>query len=138
MSSKRKIVDIHRRSAADSEHPAKGVLVEEPRCGGLRLIRYLIRAGLYDVGEKVYRFIEEGVFTLEDVESAICTGCVQKTERDEFLQAVGKKKYVIVGYDTNGYGFYTVGKIMSSDEGRRYYFITAHGEGDDYDELPMP
>lgn len=45
---------------------------------------------------------------------------------------------MIIGYDTNGYGFYTVGKIMSSGDGRRYYLITAHGEGDDYDELPMP
>lgn len=138
MSNRRKIVDINRRSAADSEHPDKGVLLEEPRCGGLRLIRYLVKTGLYDVGQKVYHFIEEGMFTLEDVESAICTGYVQKTEQDELFQAVGKKKYVIVGRDTNGYGFYTVGKIMPSDEGRRYYLITAHGEGDDYDELLMP
>lgn len=91
MPNRRKIVDIDPRSAADSEHPDKGVLIEEPRCGGLRLIRYLVKTGLYDVGDKVYRFIEEGVFTLEDIETAICTGHVQKTERDEFLQAVGKK-----------------------------------------------
>lgn len=139
MDRRRKIVDRAEALEADSsEHPKKGVLMEEPRGGGLPLIRYLIRAELYDMASKVYRFIEEGRFTPEDIENAICTGYVQKTERDELGQAIGNMKYVIVGYDTCGYAFYTVGKIMTSDDGRFYFLITAHGEGDDYDDLPMP
>jgi hypothetical protein len=139
MTKKRKIIDTGAKVEADlSEHPEKGALIEKPGGGGLPLILYLVRAELYDVSSKVYRAIEEGRFTPEDVENAIFTGHVQKTERDELGQAVGNKKYVIVGYDTCGYAFYTVGKIMVSDNGEFYYFITAHGEGDDYDELLMP
>jgi hypothetical protein len=138
MPKKRKIVDRKRFDAADSEHPGKGVLLERPRCGGLRLIRYLMRTDLYEMAPKVYRFIEDGAFTPEDIERAICTGHVQKMERDELGQAVGNKKYVIVGYDMQGYGFYTVGKIMASSEGKIYYVITAHSEGEDYDDLSMP
>lgn len=134
----RKIVDIDAGARSDVEHPEKGVSVEEPRCGGLRLVRFLVRTERYEMERKVYQFIEDGLFTLEDIESAICTGYVHKTERDELLQAVGKKKYVILGRDMQGYGFYTVGKIMVSDEGKYYYIITAHSEGDDYDEARMP
>ncbi|HYM77770.1 MAG TPA: hypothetical protein VE377_17480 [Candidatus Dormibacteraeota bacterium] len=139
MPRKSKIVDIGEGVEADStEHPGKGVLLEEPDGGGLPLIQYLMRAEWYEMASKVYRFIEEGRFTPEDVENAICTGYVHKTEQDELGQAVGTKKYVIVGCDTCGYAFYTVGKIMTSDEGKFYFLITAHGEGDDYDDLPMP
>ncbi|MGA7218063.1 MAG: hypothetical protein WBX38_07105 [Candidatus Sulfotelmatobacter sp.] len=96
-----------------------------------------MRAELYEMASKVYRFIEDGVFTPQDIENSICTGNVRKIERDELLQSIGNKKYVIVGHDMQGYGFYTVGKIVTSDEGEMYYIITAHSEGEDYDDISM-
>ena len=35
-------------------------------------------------------------------------------------------KYVIVGRDTHGRPFYTVGKVVQGSEGQFYFYITAH------------
>jgi len=139
MTRRRKINNKEPGRAADPyEHPSKGVELGMPRGGGLPLIRYLVRSGCYEIGQKVLAFIEDGMFTLDDVECSIRTGEIRKRERDELGQAVGNKKYVIVGPDTQGYAFYTAGKILRSSEGNLYYIITAHSEGADYDDIPVP
>lgn len=53
------------------------------------------------------------------------------TERDEFGQAVHRMKYVILGRDTHGRPFYTVGKVLRGPSGQFYFYITAHQADED-------
>ena len=96
------------------------------RTGGLQLIQNLIRRGHYDWSKKIDQMMNEGWFDETDLEECILTGVVYKTENDPFKNSVGDKIYVIIGQDTHGKPFYTVGKILRSDEGTLYFFITAH------------
>jgi len=96
------------------------------RRGGLSLIQDLIQQGRYDWSNKIDQLINEGWFDEEDLEVCILTGVVQKTERDRRKNSVGNKIYVIIGRDTHGNPFYTVGKILKADDGNFYFFITAH------------
>jgi len=41
-------------------------------------------------------------------------------------------KYVILGRDTHGRPFYTVGKILQDAEDRFYFYITAHQADEDF------
>ncbi|MBI1928758.1 hypothetical protein HYR99_31495 [Candidatus Poribacteria bacterium] len=70
--------------------------------------------------------MQQGWFDEKDLEESIRTGVVQKTEKDRFKNSVGNKVYVILGRDTHGKAFYTAGKILRSNEGKIYFFITAH------------
>jgi hypothetical protein len=56
---------------------------------------------------------------------------IYKAERDELGQAVHGMKYVILGRDTHGRPFYTVGKALRGPAGRIYFYLTAHqADGD--------
>lgn len=93
--------------------------------GGLELIKTLVSRKKYRFSEKIELRLEEGFYALEDIEHCICNGCVYKTEKDEFKNSVGNKKYVIVGRDSHGYAFYTVGKIIKPEQDKLYFLITA-------------
>ena len=94
--------------------------------GGLLYIRFLVMQKRYVLSSKAYGLHADGYYELEDLENSICCGSVQKTQKDERSESLGNKKYVIVGPDTHGYDFYSVGKIKTSADGRTYYIITAH------------
>jgi len=96
------------------------------RRGGLSLIQNLVRQGRYDWSNKVDQLINAGWFDEEDLEECILTGVVQKTEKDLFKNSVGNKIYVVIGRDTHGNPFYTVGKILKANDGNFYFFITTH------------
>lgn len=98
----------------------------ETMAGGLRHIRYLVAHKLYALSSKALSLIAEGYFELEDLENSICCGIVTKIQKDEQNDCLGRKKYVIIGPDTHGYDFYSVGKIKLSADGHTYYVITAH------------
>ncbi len=99
----------------------------------LEEIRLLVEEGLYHYSKKVRETIEEGFFDERDLESCILTAArIQKKEKDELGQAVHGMKYVILGRDTHGRPFYTVGKVMQGAEGKLYYYISAHQADDDY------
>jgi hypothetical protein len=102
------------------------------KAGGLAYVKYLVSKGRYALSPKAYGQHAEGYYELEDLENSICCGKVHKTEKDERKECLGNKKYVIVGPDTHGYEFYSVGKIKPSDDGHIYYIITAHSRGANY------
>lgn len=83
--------------------------------------------GKYRYSRKVRDFIEEGFFEEEDLVHCILSATrIQKKERDELEQAVHGMKYIILGRDTYGRPFYTVGKVLQAYGGRLYFYITAH------------
>lgn len=45
-------------------------------------------------------------------------------------QAIHGMKHVILGKDTHGQLFYTVGKVMPGPQERFYFYITAHQAGE--------
>jgi hypothetical protein len=93
----------------------------------LEEIQLLILKGRYNYSDKVRTFIEEGWYSEEDLEHCISAATkIYKVERDELKTAVDGKKYVILGNDTYGCLFYTCGKILKDEEGKLYFFITAH------------
>jgi hypothetical protein len=104
------------------------------RAGGLPEIQRLVEEDYperptIEFSGKVWRMIEEDDYTQEDLKECVRTGRVHKRERDRYREAVDGNVYTIIGRDTRGRLFYTVGKIMSDDEGRYYFFITAHEAG---------
>lgn len=94
--------------------------------GGLDCIQKLVINWDYSISEKVKDALDSGFFTLEDIETSILTGYVHKRTNDRLKQSIGNKVYHIIGRDTHGYEFYTQGKIIQSEEGKIYFFITAH------------
>jgi len=94
----------------------------------LESIKALVAAGAFHFSRKVQTFMEDGCFRLEDIEHCIMSAKrIGKTEVDELDTAVDGSKYTILGADTEGYRFYTCGKIIAdtTDE-TLYFFITAH------------
>jgi hypothetical protein len=90
-------------------------------------IRLLVARGAYHYGEKVRECIEEGFFDEEDLVHCILSATrIHKKEKDELGQAVHGMKYVILGRDTHGRLFYTVGKVIPGPKGKLYFFISAH------------
>lgn len=94
--------------------------------GGFPLIRWLVAKQKYLLSQKVLELLSEGDFELEDLEHSIVNGNVEKTERDELQDSIGNKKYIVVGPDTCGYLFYSVGKLQNLGGSRIYIVITAH------------
>jgi hypothetical protein len=93
----------------------------------LEQIKVLVARGAYHYGEKVRERIEEGFFDEEDLVQCIYSATrIHKKEKDELGQAVHGMKYVILGKDTHGWPFYTVGKVIRGVEGKLYFFISAH------------
>jgi len=83
--------------------------------------------GKYDYSDKVRTFINDGWYCEEDLECCIRTATeIHKVERDELKTAIDGKKYVILGKDTHGCLFYTCGKLKRDENGKLYFFITAH------------
>ena len=81
----------------------------------------------YRYSKKVRELIEEGFFDEQDIVHCILSATkIHKAERDELGQAVHGMKYVILGKDTYGQSFYTVGKVMQGPQGHFYFYITAH------------
>ena len=90
-------------------------------------IKNLIESRDYEITQKIKAFIDDGFFEREDLECCVLSATrVYKRERDEQKQAVDGFKYTIVGWDTSGFRFYTVGKVLQDYTGRYYFFITAH------------
>lgn len=94
----------------------------------LEEIKGLVAKGAFHFSGKVYRLLEEGRFQIEDIERCMATATeIQKKEVDELNVAVDGWKYTILGHDTDGYPFYTCGKIIADEnENQLYFFITAH------------
>lgn len=102
-------------------------LVAEDLWMTLADIKQLVAQGRYRYSRKVQDFIEDGFFDVEDVVHCILSAAkIYKQERDELRQAVHGMKYVILGRDTHGRPFYTVGKVLQRPEGQFYFYITAH------------
>lgn len=96
-------------------------------------IKRLVAEGSYHYGKKVREAIEEGFFDEEDLVHCILSATgIHKKEKDELKQAIHGMKYVILGRDTHGRPFYTVGKVVQGAEGKLYYYISAHQA--DYDQ----
>ena len=94
-------------------------------------IQQLVARRQYRYSEKVRNLIEEGFFDEEDCVDCILSATrINKSERDELGQAVHGMKYVILGRDTRGRPFYTVGKGIQGPRGRLYFYITAHQADD--------
>ena len=89
-------------------------------------IRKLVSSENAKFSGHLYDKIRDGEFGLEDIECSIANGKILKTMKDEEGGAVDGKKYVIAGRCKGGLGFETVGKIMNSDDGDSYFFITAY------------
>ena len=90
-------------------------------------IKQLVVEEQYRYSSKVRTLIEEGFFAEEDLVHCILSATrIHKRERDELKQAYQGMKYVIMGRDTYGRPFYTVGKVLSAPQGRLYFYITAH------------
>lgn len=93
----------------------------------LEQIRQLVAQRRYRYSLKVRELIEEGFFEEEDMVCCILSATrIHKRERDEQRQAVHGMKYVILGRDTRGQLFYTVGKPVQNPQGLLYFYITAH------------
>ena len=103
------------------------------RAGGVALIKELVAAQRYLLSEKAYTLHSQGYFELEDFEHSIEHGKLVKTEGDECRDSIGNKKYTIVGPDTSGCPFYSVGKTQKLDRSRTYFVITAHESEANYD-----
>lgn len=98
----------------------------------LEEIKQLVVEGRYRYSRKVQDFIEEGFYDREDLVHCILSATkIHKRERDELGQAVHGMKYVILGKDTHGRPFYTVGKVVRRTDGRLYVCITAHQVDED-------
>ncbi|MFQ5804687.1 MAG: hypothetical protein ACE5JQ_17495 [Candidatus Methylomirabilales bacterium] len=96
-------------------------------------IKRLVAQGRYHYSRKVRDFIEEGFFDEEDLVHGVLSATrIHKKERDELRQAVHGMKYVILGRDTHGRSFYTVGKVIRGPKGRLYFYITAHQADKDF------
>ena len=94
----------------------------------LEVIKTLVASAPIHYSKKVQRMIEDAWFRLEDIEHCIMSANhIEKTEVDEIGTAVDGCKYTIKGTDTEGYRFYTCGKIIAGDNDERlFFFITAH------------
>jgi hypothetical protein len=93
----------------------------------LREIQRLVDHGQYRYSRKVEELIEDGYIDEDDLEHCILSAQrIAKRQRDELGQAIDGMKYVILGRDTHGRPFYTVGKMLRAPRGRLYFFITAH------------
>lgn len=93
----------------------------------LEEIQQLVARRQYQYSRKVLDFLEEGFFDEEDLVHCILSATnIYKQERDERRQGVHGMKYTILGRDTHGRPFYTVGKVRQRDQGRFYFYITAH------------
>lgn len=90
-------------------------------------IQQLVARRRYRYSRKVRDFIEDGYFDEEDLVHCILSATtIHKRERDELGQAVHRMKYVILGRDTHGRPFYTVGKVLRGSTGQFYFYLTAH------------
>jgi len=90
-------------------------------------IQQLVARRRYRYSRKVRDFIEDGYFDEEDLVHCILSAAsIHKRERDELGQAVHRMKYVILGRDTHGRPFYTVGKVLRGPTGQFYFYLTAH------------
>ena len=93
----------------------------------LEEIKQLVAQRRYRYSRKVRDLIADGFFDVADLEHCILSAVkIHKSERDELGQAVHGMKHVILGNDTNGQLFYTVGKVMPGPPERFYFYITAH------------
>lgn len=70
--------------------------------------------------------IVNGEYDERDIVASILSGEIVKNQRDEQRTAVDGRKYTIVGDDRAGLAFATVGKIIATAEGKRYFLITAY------------
>lgn len=96
-------------------------------------IKQLVGERRYRYSGKIRDFIEEGFYDEEDLVHCILSATeIHKKERDELGQAVHGMKYTILGRDTHGRPFYTVGKVLSSADGQLYFYITAHQVDEDF------
>ena len=93
----------------------------------LEEIQRLVLKGRYNYSDKVRTLIEDGWYSEEDLEYCIRNATeIYKVEKDELKASVDGKKYVIIWKDTYGCSFYTCGKVIRDEEGKLYFFITAH------------
>ncbi|MFW6116460.1 MAG: hypothetical protein ACOC6F_01920 [bacterium] len=94
----------------------------------LGLIKGLVADRAYHYSRKVRQCIEDGWYGAADLERCILTATrIHKVEDDELQVAVDGYKYTILGRDTCGQAFYSCGKvILSQNDERLYFFITAH------------
>ena len=94
-------------------------------------IRRLVRTERWGVTGHARRDIEDGHFALEDVEAALTTGTIRRSQPDEKRRAVDRKKHTVCGVGADGQPFGVVGKILASDEGEVFLAITAYERTED-------
>jgi hypothetical protein len=94
----------------------------------LGIIKGLVADDAFHFSKKVQTLIEDGCFRLEDIKHCVMSAKrIEETEVDELGKAIDGRKYTILGTDTEGYRFYTCGKIIAGgNDERLYFFITAH------------
>ena len=93
----------------------------------LEYIQRLICSGEYMLSEHTQEGLASGEYSRADIESSVLPGSIRRSAKDEEGQSVGGRKYVITGPSSAGMAFETVGKVIESGDGRKYFFITAYG-----------
>jgi len=87
----------------------------------------MIRRSDYSLSDHAYTGVASGQYSRADIEMSVLRGSITKNAKDEKGQSVDGRKYTITGPSSDGLAFETVGKVIESEEGRRYFFITAYG-----------
>lgn len=94
----------------------------------LAVIKELVANNDYHYSGHVHNYIAEG--SCEEADLVCCilgAKRIHKIEEDELCVAVDGCKYTILGKGTQGYPFYTCGKIIRDENDQNlYFFITAH------------
>lgn len=91
----------------------------------LMWIQKLVRCSDYLLSGHAREGVEDGEFSMLDIEKSIICGRIIKTENDETDEAIDGKKYVICGLAVDGLAFNTVGKLVEWIDGETYFIITA-------------
>jgi hypothetical protein len=100
------------------------------RAGGFLRIQSLVASFDYELVGHAREGVESNDFSSADIEASIASGQVIKKQKDETQSSIGNKKYTIVGNALCGRPIYSVGKLISTDDGVCYRFLTIKCDGD--------
>lgn len=89
-------------------------------------IQKLFRCNDYFLSGYAYDKLSDGEFALRDIESCILEGSVRQIRRDKLDASKDGKEYVISGRSSNGLPFETVGKLIDTVDGEKFFLITAY------------
>lgn len=92
-------------------------------------IKDLVAGGNCHFSVHIQEALADYEFSEADLRCCVLQGRLHKRETDEKQDAVDSNKYVIYGRAVSGCPFYVCGKMMRDDEGRFFFFISAHERG---------